>query len=146
MRALKEPSAMPADRQANARKMVNEEVIKLGKQIAAGLNYDECVNLVQEILANSQSKPDSMDYFHSVSQKVFKVKSEFARAKEEIQQQVQYLEFDKEITMTQIEEIKHGFTSFKGRFNQRRVSKVKEPSVDDKLIQTDLTATQDQIH
>ena len=67
MWAFKDSSAMPADRQSNARKLVNEEVVKLGKQIAAGLNYDECVQLVQEILANSQSKPDSMDYFHSVS-------------------------------------------------------------------------------
>ena len=64
----------PADRQANARKLVNEEIIKLGKQIAAGLTFDECTQLVQCILANSQSKPDSMDYFNSVSQKVFKVK------------------------------------------------------------------------
>ena len=87
-----------------------------------------------------------MDYFHSVSQKVFKVKKEYARAKEEILNQVQVLEFDKEMTMNQIEEIKHGFSSFKGRFNARRVSKVKEPSVDDKLIQNDLTATQDHIH
>ena len=146
LNTLRKIEDTPADRQANARKLVNEEVLKLGKTIAAGLTFDECTQLVQCILANSQSKPDSMDYFNSVSQKVFKVKQEFARAKEEIQQQVQYLEFDKEITMTQIEEINHGFSSFKGRFNQRRVTKVKEPSINDKLVQTDLTATQDQIH